>query len=117
MNTLALDLTTWDLFTDAYGNIAVASDPYSVAQDVASACQLFQGDYWYDVSLGVPYFQSILGQLPSLSFVKAQLVAAASTVPGCSNPVVYLTGLNAKRGLTGQVQFTDSNGATQVVGF
>ena len=41
MNTLLLDLTNWDLLVDASGNIAVASDPYSVAQDVASAVRVF----------------------------------------------------------------------------
>lgn len=121
MNTLLLDLSAWDLLTDISGNIAVASDPYSVAQDVASACRVFLGEEWYNTTAGIPYLQQILGPVgappPTLSFIKAQLVAAASTVPGCNNPVVFLSGISQSRTLTGQVQFSDSNGATQVVGF
>ena len=116
MRTLLLDLTNWDLLTDASGNIAVAEDPYAIAQSVASACRAVQGECWYDTTIGIPYFQQILGQSPPAGLVKAQLIAAALTVPGVNNPVVYLTGL-AGRQLTGQVQFTDANGATQAVVF
>ena len=115
MQTLLLDLTTWDLVLDVSGNIAVASDPYSVAQDVASACRVFQGESWFDTTLGVPYFQSILGKLPSLNFIKTKIATQAALVPGCSNPVVYISSL-VKRVLKGQIQFTDSNGQLQVVG-
>ena len=115
-NTLLLDQTLWDLMLDASGGIAVASDPYSVAQDVASACRVFLGEEWYNATVGVPYFQQILGKNPPAGLIKAQLVAAALTVPGCNNPVVTLTGLVNRR-LTGQVQFTDSNGQTQTVAF
>ena len=116
MNTLLLDTDVWDLVLDAAGNIAVASDPYSVAQDVASACRTFLGECWYDTTIGIPYFQQILGHQPSVALVKAQLAAAAATVPGCTNPVVYLTGF-VDRSLTGQIQFTDSNGNQQTVNF
>lgn len=112
-STLLLDLTTWDLVVDANGNIAVASDPYSVAQDVASAVRTFLGEVWYNTTDGIPYFQSILGKLPSLAYVKAQMVTAALTVPGCNNPVVFFSGLSG-RTLTGQIQFTDDNGQPQV---
>lgn len=116
MKTLLLDLTLWDLCLDAGGGIAVADDPYSVAQDVASACRVFQGEEWYDTTAGVPYFQSILGQSPPLAWVKAQIAAAAATVPGCNNPVVYLADLTDRR-LSGQVRFTGPDGQTQTVGF
>lgn len=116
MDTLLLDQTIWDLVRDASGNLAVATDPYSVAQDVASACRTFLDEVYYNTTDGVPYFQSILGKTPSASFIKAQLVIAASSVPGCNAPVVFLTGL-VGRALTGQVQFTDSNGAAQVATF
>lgn len=115
-DTLLLDRDLWDLVLDASGNLAVASDTYSVVQDVASACRTFLGEVYYDTTDGVPYFQSILGKTPSASFIKAQLVIAASSVPGCNDPVVYLTGLVGRK-LTGQVQFTDSNGQAQVAAF
>ncbi|AJJ19826.1 hypothetical protein [Yersinia intermedia] len=54
-NTLLLDRTAWDLVLDANGDIAMASLPYSIAQDVASAIKTFIGECWYDTSQGVPY--------------------------------------------------------------
>lgn len=116
MNTLLLDTVLWDLVLDANGNIAVASDPYAIVQDVASACRVFLGEEFYDTTQGIPYFQQILGELPPAAFIKAQIAAAAAMVPGCNNPVVYLGSFN-NRVLSGQVQFTDSNGATQVAAF
>ena len=114
MNTLLLDTVLWDLVLDASGNIAVASDPYSVAQDVASACRTFKGEVWFDTTLGIPYFDQILGHNPPLSLIKQQLADAALTVPGCKNPVVFIAAA-ARRTITGQVQFTDSNTGTQQV--
>ena len=113
MNTLLLDQTTWDLCLSG-GNIAVASDPYSVAQSVASACRTFLGEVYYDTTIGVPYFQNILGAICSISYIKAQLCSAAATVPGCNNPVCYITGIN-NRVMSAQIQFTDSNQSTQAV--
>jgi hypothetical protein len=113
MNTLLLDLTNWDLITDSAGNIAVASDPWSVAQDVASAVRVFQTDLWYHQSDGIPYFQQILGHLPPANLFKSLLAARAATVPGCNNPVVFLAALQG-RTVAGQIQFTDSNGKPQV---
>lgn len=115
-NTLLLDTQAWDLVLDASGNIALATPPYSLAQDVASACRTFLGEVYYDTTLGVPYWQKILGQFPPISLVKQQLVDAASTVSGVTNPIVYI-GSFADRKITGQVQFTGPNGTTQVVSF
>lgn len=116
MRTLLLTLDQWDLCLDANGNIAVASDPYSVAQEVAVACRTFLGDVWYNQSAGIPYRGQILGQLPPLALVKQWLIAQALSVPGVTNPVVYLTEAG-DRTLSGQMQFTDSNGTQQVVSF
>jgi hypothetical protein len=104
--TLLLDTVTWDLVLDASGNIAVANPPYQLAQDAASAIKLFLGELYYDTTQGVPYFQSILGQSPPLSLIKAKLVAAAETVPGVTGAQVFISSVN-QRTLNGQVQVTD----------
>lgn len=114
MKTLLLDRSTWDLVLDASGNIALASDPYSVAQDVASACRTFLGECYYDTTLGVPYFQQVLGLNPPLSLVRAMYELAARAVPGCNNPVALIFFDHILRDYTGQVQFTDSNGQPAV---
>jgi hypothetical protein len=116
MDTLLLDTQRWDLVGDLSGNIAVASDPYSMAQDAATAIKTFEGEVYYDTTLGVPYWQQILGKLPPLSLVKAQLVAAAETVLGVVSAQAFLTG-SSGRTLTGQVQIEDSTGAVTPAGF
>lgn len=116
MKSLLLDRTVNDLVLDTSGNIAVATEPYAIAQDVACACKLFAGELWYQTNKGVPYFSEILGHWPPLAVVKAELVKAALTVPGVVSAQVVITSLD-KRTLTGQVQFIDTTGAANNVSF
>jgi hypothetical protein len=116
MDTLYLVPGTWDLALDANGNIALASDPYSLAQDAACAIRTFQGECWYNTALGIPYFAQILGHLPTLQYVKAQMAAAAETVPGVVSAQVFITGFT-NRQLTGQVQVTDEAGMVTAANF
>ncbi len=111
MNTLLIDQQYYDLCLDASGNIAVASAPYSIVQDVCSACRTFLGEVFYDTTLGIPYFTQILGQFPPPALIKAQLVAAALTVPLVTSATVYLSAIH-NRSLSGQVQFTYSTPTT-----
>lgn len=116
MATLYLDPKTWDLTVDVSGNIAVATEPYSLAQDAASAIKTFQGEVYYATNIGIPYFQQILGKYPSIAFMKAQFVAAALTVPGVVSAKCFITAIEERR-VRGQVQATDANGVTSVAGF
>jgi len=116
MQTLLLDLTNWDLVVDANDNIAVASNPYSLAQDAASAIRLFAGELWYDTSKGIPYFTDILGKLPPLSLLKQRLITAALTVPEVTAARVFITSIEG-RTLHGQVQTTDVTGTTSAASF
>jgi len=111
MNTLLLDTIAWDLCLDASGNIAMASNPYSLAQDAASAVRLFQGELWYNTAPGVPYWSSILGKFPPLSLIRAKQVAAALTVPEVTSANCYYSSFT-NRELQGQVQVTDKTGIT-----
>lgn len=114
MKTLLLDLTGWDLLTDAAGNIALASDPYASAQDVASALKLFFGELWYDDQKGVPYFAEILGHTPPVTFFQELMVQAAMTVPGVVSAECTIEAFE-NRTVTGQVTFRMANGQTSTV--
>lgn len=116
MNSLLLDRTAWDLVLDISGNIAVATDPYSVAQDAASQIKLVAGELWYDTTQGVPYFSRIFGKTPNVPYIKSTLVAQALSVPNAKSSQCFITSI-ANRNVSGQVQTTDSNGATSAVGF
>lgn len=116
MKTLLLDTQAWDLVIDLDGNIALASDPYSLAQDAASAIRLFQGELWFDTTQGVPYFSDILGQAPNIALMKSLFAKAALTVPGVTAARVFISGINGRR-VTGQVQITDVTGGIQAANF
>ena len=116
MNTLYVDPQSWDLVLDASGNIAMASNPYSLVQDAASAIKTFSGECWYNADLGIPYFENILGKLPSMQYLKSQFVAAAKAVPEVIDAKCYLSGI-ANGKVTGQVQITDTAGNITAMGF
>lgn len=116
MDTLLLDRTTWDLCLDSAGNIAVASEPYALAQDAASHIRLFAGELWYDIGQGIPYFGQILGKPPSIALMKAQFVAAALKVPGVIAARAFVTSIEG-RTVTGQIQITDATGKISVATF
>ena len=114
--TLLLDVQTNDLVLNAQGDIAVATAPYSYAQDVCSAIKLFQGELFYAANQGLPYWTQILGQYPSMPLVKHYIQQAALSVPGISSATVYLTSFSARQ-LSGQVQLTLSDGTTTAANF
>lgn len=111
--TILLDTATWDYTVDAAGNWALASEPYSRAQDVASAIRLFFKELYYDQTQGVQYKQKILGQSPPLTVFQAYMVQAALTVPGVVSADCIVTSYDfATRDIEGQVQFKDVDGNT-----
>ena len=116
MRTLLLDRTTWDLCLDASGNVAVASEPYALLQNVATTARLFRGELWYDTRQGLPYFEQVLGHAPSRQFLRNLYERAARLVVGVVVARCYFTGFE-KRQLRGQLQVTDANGVTHAVGF
>lgn len=121
MNTWLLDQTTWDICLDANGNWAIASAPYSLAQDVATAIRTVLGECWFNTTLGVPWLdngdQNILGNPLNVTvfqdlMVKAALVAVPTTadVYVVSAKCVITSFNRQTRTVVGQVQFVDSTG-------
>ena len=113
MDTQLLDQAQWDVCADANGNWAVASAPYAVAQDAASAIRTFSGEVYYDTALGIPYFQTILGKRPPAGYLKTLFVNAALTVPDTASAICYLT-LGQDRQMLGQVQITLTDGTVVI---
>jgi len=115
-NTLLLDQSAWDLVLDINGNIALAETPYSIAQDVASAIRTFIGECWYNNSLGIPYWQNILGKFPPLQYTNLQMQKAAYTIPNVAQAKVTFTSFT-NRVLSGKIQIIDTDGVTNNVAF
>lgn len=114
MDTLFLFLN--DLAVDSDGNIARASNGYSLAQDAASQCKTFAGEVYYDNTQGIPYWSNVLGKAPNLEYLRAQYVAAASAVPEVTSVQVFFDGV-VDRVLTGQIQVTGPKGVVVGIGF
>jgi hypothetical protein len=101
--TILLDVDSWDLVLDVNGDIAKASEPYSLAQDAASAIRTWLGEVYFDTLLGVPYLEKVLGRNPSVALLKSLFEAAAKSVPGVAAATCYISGLS-DREVAGQVQ-------------
>ena len=114
-DTIYLDPASWDLALDIDGNIALANAPYAVAQDVASACRLWQGEALYNTERGIPYESSVLGQMIPSNVLTGMYNKEASTVPdvATANAILFYNSVNRK--LTGQIQLTLTNGTTNVI--
>lgn len=112
-STLLLDRTAWDLTLNSGGDIALATEPYSTIQDVASACRLFYGESYYGRTRGIRYFETVLGEFQPIAVLKAQLVSAALTVPEVVSASAALSSV-AMREVRGQVQVVLSDGTTQI---
>lgn len=110
-NTLLLDLTNWDLVVDSSGNIAMATPPYSTAQDVASAIRTFLGDAYYDQAYGIDYLGEIIDHEPALQVLQSAIESAALTVPAVVSAACVITGFENRK-VSGQVTFTTTSGVT-----
>ena len=109
MDTLYLT-PSWDLTLDSAGNIALATEPYALAQDAASAIRTFAGECVYDTKLGIPYFTEILGKPFNIELVRNYFINAALTVPDVITAKVIFTGFNSRE-ISGQVQVTGKSSA------
>lgn len=109
--TILLDRTSWDLVLDVNGDIALATDPYSLAQDAASAIATFLGECYWDTTIGVPWIQQVLGHRPPLGLVAQLCTNAAQTVPGVASAKVTLT-KGTNRVVAGTVTVTSDSGET-----
>lgn len=105
MATILLDTVLWDLVLDINGNIAVAADPYALAQDAASAIRTFLGECYWDTTVGIDWKGEVLGKKPALALLKSRLVTAAKTVAGVASAVVFISDFS-NRQISGQVQVT-----------
>lgn len=116
--TLLLDRSAWDLVLDSAGNIAVAAEPYSLAQDAASAIRTFLGECYWDTTIGIDYLSLVFkGPPASISQIKQAFVTAALTVPDVVAAQCFISQAS-NRQLVGQIQVTSaSTGQTSAAPF
>ena len=78
MDTMKLT-TDWDLDLDGSNNLATVDGTQAIAQNIATTCRVWRGEYFWDTNFGVPY-KNILGEQPPLSSLSAYLSECALTV-------------------------------------
>lgn len=109
-STLQLD-ATWDLVLDSNGNMALLTEAQgALAQDAASAIQTWLGEFFWDVTQGVPWLQQLLAVTPPpLALLRQWCVDAALSVPDVASAQVFFTAVS-QRGVSGQVQVVSATG-------
>lgn len=112
-----LDASSWDLSLDDSGSIAITKNPYAVAQDVACACSTFLGEAWYDTTLGIPYYQRILGHWPGTQLINTKYAAEAKKLDYVQSAFCTVTVGNGDRVASGVMTITDTNNNTSTIEF
>jgi len=82
---LKLD-TTGDLaLTAELDDLVLVDGADAIAQDVSTRLKAFQGEWFLDTRVGMPYFQKILGQKPRLSVLQSIFRDAVLSTPGVNS--------------------------------
>lgn len=86
---IRLDVTTHDIVLDDSGDMIMADDAQSIAQDVKVRLLTFAGEYFLDDTIGMLDFTRWLGpKNPKLPALRAQAKAEIEATPGivsCDN--------------------------------
>lgn len=88
MDTMKLT-KNWDLDLDGGNNFATIDGTSAIAQNIATTCLVWRGEYYWDTSFGVPY-KNVLGEQPPLSSLSAYLTESALTVDSVERVTVDL---------------------------
>jgi len=95
MKTALLNPDTWDFMIDANGELALADEPYRLAQDAVCNLKLWRGDIWYYTDAGIPYIPAIFGKNPQASLIKSYLEDAVKGVKGVNTATAYIHSLDS----------------------
>ena len=77
---------------------ASLTDAYAVNQAILTRLNLFLGEWWEDLTLGLPVFQSILGQLGSSQGLAAMQLAVQQNITGTPYVTSASTAVNFENG-------------------
>ncbi|MEI7410047.1 hypothetical protein [Pectobacterium aroidearum] len=107
----------WDIGLDVNGDMAITANPYAVAQDVACACSTFLGEAWYDTTLGLPYYERILGHWPGTQLINTKMATEAKKLSYVQSAFCTTTVGNADRIASGVMTITDQNNVQTTIQF
>ena len=114
----------WDVDTSVRGPAAMLTGDAAIEQSVACELQLVLGEWFLDVSRGIPWFQqpnasarTILGQFPAdLAYAESLIKAAVLRVPGVNSITFFSFAFDhATRSAIPTIRGTTVNGGTFAV--
>lgn len=89
LNYLALDSSYDPVFAD---NTSLTGTQ-AVSQAILTRLKLFQGEWWEDLTVGLPVFQSMISQLASTRGLAAMELLVSQNIQGTP----YVTGVDSVR--------------------
>lgn len=78
---LTIDPTTGDLLVTA-GDLPLVTDIDAIRQEAEIRMSFFLGEWFLDVTAGIPYFQSILVKAPNLNAIRSIFIDEVLNVVG-----------------------------------
>lgn len=116
MKSLYLDPDTWDLVATSSRRVRTTEGKYCRAQCVATAVRRHKGEAYYDTERGVPYFETMYGQLPPDQLIRAHVEREALHVSGVEQARLQIRTFEG-RTVTGDIRITDSDGEVANVSY
>lgn len=102
----------WDISLDSNGDLKMATDNYSIAQNSACRCRAFTNDMYFNQKDGVPHFLVDISQRPNISVVAAAMEKVARGTEGVSEAAMTDIAVSTDRTLEGTIILTLDNGET-----
>lgn len=87
MRDLKLDVGTWDLVVGE--DLVIIADTDDMIQHLRQRLQTFQGEWFLDLSAGVPWLQEILGKVQSITTVEVVLKEVIQGSPGVAELTAF----------------------------
>lgn len=109
-----LDPDSWDITLDGSGQMKISNNPYSIAQDVACAVKVIRGECYFDNTLGLRYYDELMGQPCSTGTVTAAIRAEAMKITTVSNASVTIIPDQSTRTSKVYIEITDTNHTSSV---
>lgn len=104
MATIAYLMLDQD-YDPTFANGTSLTNAAAVSQAVLTRLKLFMGEWWEDLSLGLPVFQQMLGQLGSKRGVAAMQLAIQQNIVGAPY-VTAVTNVQVALSNAGRLSFT-----------
>ena len=107
-----MNFTTNDLQI-TNGDLSLATGETAIQQDLQQTLQVWLGEWFLNTMIGVPYRQQILVKNPNLDIVQADIINAATGVPGITQVIDFsLNYTPGNRSIQISIVAQTSNGET-----